>query len=124
MAGLTEARIGVAADLDAAGLNVVDHIPAKVTPPMVIIGTGDPYVVQGDTFSATEFVVRLELFCIAGTAVNSAATKALDGMISKVIFHLGDWDIEGVSAPYMAAANDAQFLTSRITVTNTIEIQE
>lgn len=124
---LTEARVSVVEDLQNVGLTVKDHVPAKVVPPLVIIGTGDPYLEESETFrgynqNGSDFVVRLELFVITGTATNSAATKTLDEMIQKVIFNLGEWKIDGVSAPYMATANDAVYLTSRISISNTITI--
>lgn len=119
---LSEAATSVADDLKEVGLKVSDFVPAKVVPPLVIIGTGDPYVEADNTFGRESFVVHLELFCVTGTATNSAATKSLNEMIEKVIFNLGDWSIEGVSAPYMATAGDSQFLTSRISIQNTIEI--
>lgn len=119
---LTETRQQVAADLRDAGLKVKDHIPAKVVPPLVILGTGDPYVEEGSTFANTNMVVNLELFCVVGTQPNAEAMNALDEMIETVIFNLGDWSVAGVSAPFMASANDAQYLTSRISINNTFEL--
>lgn len=119
---LSEVAASVAEDLQAAGLKTSDFVPPKVVPPLVIIGTGDPYVEEGKTYNQSEFVVHLELFCVTGTATNSAATTALNEMIETVIFNLGDWTIDGVSAPYMASANDAQYLTARVSITKTITI--
>ena len=120
---LSEVAAQVADDLRSVDLKVSDYVPAKVVPPLVIIGTGDPYVEQGGTFG-NDFVVHLELFIVTGTAINSVATTALNNMIQKVIYNLGDWEIESVSAPYMATANDAQYLTSRVAIKNTITIGE
>lgn len=120
---LQEARQQVAADLQEVGLNVRSFIPAKVTPPIVIMGTGDPYVEQGNTYDPTQFVCHLELFVIAGTSDNEAALGKLEAMIETVIFNLGDWHIDGVSSPFMATANDGQYLTSRISISNTITIE-
>ena len=118
---LSDIAASVANDLKSVGLKVSDSVPAKVVPPLVIIGTGDPYVEQGGTFGS-DFLVHLELFLVTGTATNSAATAALNNMIQTVIYNLGDWEIKGVSAPYMATANDSYYLTSKISITNTIEI--
>ena len=118
---LADVAGNVAADLRSLGFKVADSVPAKVVPPLVIIGTGDPYVEQGGTFGSV-FLVHLELFLVTGTATNSVATAALNNMIETVIYNLGDWEIKGVSAPYMATANDAYYLTSKISITNSIEI--
>jgi len=119
---LNEVAASVAEDLRSVDLKVADTVPAKITPPLVIIGTGDPYVEMGGTY-AKEFVVSLELFLVVGTGTNATAVTALNEMIEKVIFNLGEWDIDSVSAPYMASANDAQYLTSRVQIKNTIEIE-
>ena len=124
VSAITDARIDVAAGLTDAGMHIIDHIPGRVAPPVVLIGTGDPYLQQLDanTFDATQFQLRLELFAIAGTATNEVAIAQLETMVEQIIINLGDWTIENVSPPFMASANDAQYLTSRITITNQITL--
>ena len=123
---LSEVAASVAEDLTGAGLKTTDHVPAKVVPPVVIISTGDPYVEQENdsTFSGDTFVVHLELYLVVGTATNSAATNALNEMIEKVIFNLGDWHIDSVTPPFMAPHNDSVYLSAKVSITNTITIGE
>ena len=66
---------------------------------------------------------HLELFCVTGTATNASATDALDQMIEKVVWNLGDWNIDGVSAPFMANSGGNAYLTSRISISNKIQIE-
>ena len=118
---LSEVSASVGDSLRSADLKVSDFVPAKIVPPLVIIGTGDPYLEEAGTF-ADEVIVYLELFCVVGTSTNSAATAALNDMIQTVLFNVGDWDIVRVSAPYVATANDAYYLTSKIEIKNNIGI--
>lgn len=119
---LSEIATLLADDLREAGLVTKDHVPAKVVPPVVIISTGDPYIEETDTFDQTEFKVNMELYLVTGTATNSAATVAINEMIEKVIFNLGDWDIAYVSPPFMGEANGNMYLSARIRITNTFTI--
>lgn len=120
---LTDVRLQVVEDLESAGLVVEDHVPERVTPPLVLISTGEPYLEEADSFNNTEFVCHLELFLVAETATNSAATKALDQMIETVILNLGDWTIDSVGAPSMYNANDSVYLGSRVSISNTITLE-
>lgn len=122
MAGLTNARVGVAEDLTNAGLRVVDHLPERITPPLVVIGLGDPYVEESDSFDNTEFVVRLSLGLIVGASTNAVASRAIDTMIETVLFNLGDWTIDNVEQPGLRSYHDSLFLTSIIDISNTINI--
>ena len=39
-----ETRAQVVTDLEDIGFKILDHVPQKVVPPVIIMGTGDPYV--------------------------------------------------------------------------------
>lgn len=106
--------------LEAAGINAVEYVPERVSPPIAIIKAGAPYVEQGQTF--TEFQVRLDVRIVAGTATNEVATSALDQLISDAIIALGDWTIELVSEPEMLLVNNAQYLSARLSITTNIQI--
>ena len=117
---LSELRQEVATALEGAGLKTVSYIPERISPPIVLISAGSPYVEEQNTQFNT-FLVRLELTIVAGTATNAVATDNLDGLIEQAIVCLGGWTVE-VSQPFMLSANNANYLAARITITNTTEI--
>jgi len=119
---LSEVASTLASELQEAGLVTKDHVPAKVVPPVVIISTGDQYVEETETYDRSELKVNMELYLVTGTATNSAATVALNEMIEKVIFNLGDWNIDYVGPPFMGEANGNMYLSARIRITNTFTI--
>lgn len=118
--GLSTLRTEVSDALTGAGFKTTTFIPERVTPPVAIISAADPYVVEtGTTFNS--FLVRLEVTLVAGTATNAVATENLDGLIEEAIICLGGWTVE-VSQPFMLSANNANYLSARLTITNTTEI--
>lgn len=112
MAGVTEVRAAVAAAIVAAGLDSVDHVPASIVPPVVIISTGEPYIMPGGgTFG--ELTANLELYAIAGTAETDVELSTLEDMIETLASDFSAAFISA-SAPYMAVANGIPYLTSKI----------
>ena len=76
---LASARKEIKVVLDQAGYTVWSFIPERVTPPVVVLEPGSPYMNEGDAF--TLFVCRFDLILLAATATNSKATEDLDQMI-------------------------------------------
>ena len=113
MAEIGAAKAELALTLQEAGLDVLDYIPARLQPPIVIIRSGSPYVSPGSIYK--EFVINLELQAVAMTADNEQATDALDLLIEAIITALPqDAGFTDVSQPYTLAANGAEYLAATI----------
>ena len=71
---ITVTRAELKLDLTAAGLNVTETIPDRVTPPVVIINSGSPYLTVASVGS--EYLLNLELVLVAATATNATKQAA------------------------------------------------
>lgn len=113
MAEIGAAKAELALTLQEAGLDVLDYIPARVQPPIVIIRSGSPYLVAGSINKG--YQLNLELQAVAMTADNEQATDALDLLIEAIIEALPiDAAFTDVSQPYTLAANGAEYLAATI----------
>lgn len=123
MSVMGKARSEVADGLKAAGLIVKDHVPAKVVPPLVILGTGSPMLEYAGNYGQ-EFTYRLQVGCIVGTKPNPEAATALEEMVETVLLNLGDWDVDDVTPLEMIPLNDAYYVSCTLSISNTITIGE
>jgi len=113
VAEIGAAKAELALTLQEAGLDVLDYIPARVQPPIVIIRSGSPYLVAGSINKG--YQLNLELQAVAMTADNEQATDALDLLIEAIIEALPiDAAFTDVSQPYTLAANGAEYLAATI----------
>ncbi len=67
----------------AAGLKVLDYVPERFVPPVVVINNGSPYL-QPSSLSK-EYTLNLELVCVAATATNKVASEKVDELLEAVI---------------------------------------
>lgn len=121
---LTETRQDLANALVALGYPVKDHVPEQISPPVILISTGDPYVENTDTFSRTQKQLHLELFLVAESGENVKKIEKLEDMIQDVIITLTneDWKFTGASAPFETTINQSIYLASRITASNHFQL--
>lgn len=112
---ITVSKAELALDLGNAGLKVLDYVPERIVPPIVIINVASPYLTP-NTISR-EFVMSLELVAIAATATNKQATEKLDELIADVIVALPNYaNLRNVLAPYNMQTNNAEYLAANIYV--------
>jgi hypothetical protein len=112
---ITISKAELALDLGNAGLNVLDYVPERIVPPIVIINVASPYLTP-NTISR-EFVMSLELVAVAATATNKQATEKLDELIADVIVALPSYaNLRNVLAPYNMQTNNAEYLAANIYV--------
>jgi hypothetical protein len=110
---ITASKAEFALDLQTAGLDVLDYVPERITPPIVIINSGSPYLVAETV--GNEYRLGLNLTLVASTATNEEATEALDELIAdtiSAISTLGYVILKTVNPPYRLAANNAEYLAS------------
>lgn len=112
----------LALTLTAAGLDVLDYIPERLQPPIVIIRAAAPYLVTSSI--GHEYVMNLELQAVAMTADNEQATDALDDLIEACILALpADAGFSDVSQPYNLVANGADYLAATIGINLPLTIE-
>ena len=110
---ITASKAEFALDLQTAGLDVLDYVPERIVPPIVIITSGSPYLVAETV--GNEYRLGLNLTLVASTATNEEATEALDELIAQTVSALstlGYVILKTVNPPYRLAANNAEYLAS------------
>ena len=118
---LAQARQEIKLVLDRAGYSVSTFVPARPTPPLVVLEPGEPYMEEGETFSS--FNVRFQLICLAAVATNEKATEALDQMIMDIVDELETYFIDSVERPGSFEANGVSYLGTTIQISDRKEIQ-
>lgn len=110
---ITASKAEFALDLQNAGLDVLDYVPERIVPPIVIISSGSPYLVAETV--GREYRLGLNVTLVASTATNEEATEALDELIANTvtaISTLGYVILNAVNTPYRLSANNAEYLAS------------
>jgi hypothetical protein len=106
---ITAAKIEFKLDLVAGGLIVSDHVPERITPPIVIINNGSPYLQPASI--GKEYTLTLELICVAATATNKMASERLDALLEQVINAMpGYARMLSAGQPYNLQTNNTEYL--------------
>jgi hypothetical protein len=102
-------------DLEDAGLTVLDYVPERIIPPIVIINNRTPYLTPSRL--GTEYLLNLELVLIAATATNKQATEKLDEAIEAALKAMPRYArVLQVNEPYEMQTNNASYLAANISV--------
>lgn len=122
MSEITNAKVEFKDALIAAGLNVLEYVPERITPPLVIVNAASPYVI---TAEFGEYKLGLELVLVSSTATNKKATENLDQLIEDVLVAIEPLPyvrLTSVNQPYNLQTNNAEYLSTNIFVQLTISI--
>lgn len=112
---ITLAKAEFKLDLDNAGVSVVEFIPERITPPIVIINTASPYLVPSTL--GNEYKMNLELVVVAATATNKQASEKLDEAIEAILLAMPRYArVISVNEPYEMTTNNANYLSANISV--------
>ncbi len=123
MSALGDLRDAIASDLATdTGLQALAYIPGRIVPPLYLVSSGSPYLESGDTYGT--FKVRMNVDVISATAANDVSTEALDTMTEDALVSLvnNGIGIENVQQPYQLDTNNAQYLSTTISITKTISL--
>lgn len=102
-------------DLDTAGITVLDYVPERIVPPIVIMNSASPYLTPNTL--GNEYILSLELVCVASTATNKQATEKLDEAIANVLTAMPRYArVTRVNEPYEMQTNNASYLAVNISV--------
>jgi len=122
MSEINDAKVQFKTDLAAAGLNVLEYVPERITPPIVILNAASPYVT---TAEFGEYTLGLELVLVASTATNKKATENLDQQIEDVLNAIEPLNyvrLTSVNQPYNLQTNNAEYLSTNVYVQLAISI--
>ena len=114
---ITTSKAEFALDLQNAGLDVLDYVPERVTPPIIIISSGSPYLVA-ETIGS-EYRLGLNLTLVASTATNEESTEALDELIALTVSAIGNLGyavLKSVNPPYRLSVNNADYLSADLNI--------
>jgi hypothetical protein len=116
MSEINASKVEFKLELTDAGLNVLEYIPERITPPIVIINSGNPYL---QTAAFGEWSLGLEVVLVASTATNKKATENLDQLIEDVLNAIEPLKyvrITSVNQPYNLQTNNAEYLAANLFV--------
>jgi hypothetical protein len=112
---ITAAKVEFQLELDAADIKVVEYIPGRIVPPVVVISAAGTYLEPSSI--ASEYLMNLELMLVSQTATNAKATEALDALIEKVLKALPHYaQFKSVGQPYQLQTNNAEYLAANVAV--------
>ena len=114
---ITTSKAEFALDLQNAGLDVLDYVPERVVPPIIILSPDSTYLQPDST--GTSYMLGLKLTLVASTATNEQASEELDDLIARTLVALQDMHyvhLSGVQQPYRLAANTAEYLATDLTL--------
>jgi hypothetical protein len=116
MSEINATKVEFKLELADAGLNVLEYIPERITPPIVIINSAQPYL---QTAQFGEWSLGLEIVMVATTATNKKATENLDQLIEDVLNAIEPLKyvrITSVNQPYNLQTNNAEYLAANLFV--------
>jgi alpha-mannosidase len=116
MSEINASKVEFKLELADAGLNVLEYIPERITPPIVIINSAQPYL---QTAQFGEWSLGLEVVMVASTATNKMATENLDQLIEDVLNAIEPLKyvrITSVNQPYNLQTNNAEYLAANMFV--------
>lgn len=114
MSEINDAKVQFKSDLTTAGLNVLEYVPERITPPIVIVNAASPYVT---TAEFGEYTLGIELVLVASTATNKKATENLDQLIEDALLAIEPLTyvrLTSVNQPYNLQTNNAEYLSTNI----------
>jgi hypothetical protein len=112
---ITLSKAELKLDLEEAGIRVLDYVPERITPPIVIMSSASPYLTPSTL--GTQYDLNLELVVIASTATNKQATENLDQAIHNVISAMPRYArVIRVNEPYNLQTNNAEYLSANISL--------
>lgn len=100
----------------------LSYVPQRMTPPVAIITTGNPYLESGATYGT--FVVRWQITLVFPTASADVSDEAMDNLVDDVVVLLvnNKYGVDNVSAPFAMEANNTQYLAITVSTNKQINL--
>ena len=107
--------------LTEAGLTVQPYVPERITPPIVVIAPGSPYLTPSSING--EMIMNLEVTCIASKATNKQEDEYLDALVEDLVLALpGYAKLSSVGKPFELTTGNASYLASTLDIDLSITI--
>jgi hypothetical protein len=117
LGGLRTTLVEALAVTDAA--QVLDHVPARIVPPALVVSPGVPYVRPGTTYGT--HLVTLVVTVVVGVGTNATLTATTDDLVEQVVTATrAAFDLVEVSPFYQFTSGGAAYLAADITITDTV----
>jgi hypothetical protein len=115
------AKVELKDALISAGVDIMEYVPERVIPPVVLMQGSSNYIVP-ETIG-NEYVVNLTLTMVSQTAMNEQSTEKLDELIEQTIKALPSFArFLRVNQPYSLAYNNTEYLSANMEVELSITI--
>lgn len=121
MSEINTAKVQFKDAVAAAGVDILEYVPERVIPPIVLISGGSSYITP-ETIG-NEYTLTVILTMISATAMNEQSTEKLDDLIEQTIKALPAFArMTRVNKPYSLAVNNAEYLSADMEVEISITI--
>lgn len=117
---LADLRADLLAVLNSTDLPAYDHLPERITPPILLVEPDDPYLTDGDGVPFGMRQVAYQVYVIGRRGTSATQTTELDKHIVTTLGALDDsenWDVGTVARPYALQLGDSAYLATTIAVT-------
>lgn len=106
---------GVVAD----DVSVINSLPDSVAPPAVLVGWGDPWLVQ-DTLCG--WVANVEMMIVAQRIEPGGQYATIESLVSLITSTLrdGKYAIRDITAPYPLTLGGLDYLSASINITHEV----
>lgn len=112
---VTASRQEYALALSSAGINVEAVIPERISPPVVILAPGSPYMEA--TSVDGEWIMRFNLTAVVKPGTNSLMQENLEQLLEDIVNANPSYSrIQSIGQPYSMEANNALFLAADVAV--------
>ena len=123
--GVTELRDRAAAalaPLEAGDPPVIADVVDSLTPPVLMLLWGDPWLTPGvqqrATMGPSVWTARLHVLCVAGRLEPGPGIRVIEGLVDHVVTRLHadayTWPLESVSAPRIFDLSGIAYLGARV----------
>ncbi len=118
---ITTTRRTLQNDLKATRFTVLDAWPNDPKVPcIVIVPASATYIGAGQTFG--EYVINVDVLCLASRDRYTAGLAALDDMVQAVIVNSQDWALLGVETPQLIGVGPQQVLGCVVSLAKAVRI--
>lgn len=119
---LHQVRVDLVGLLGAVDAQVYDHLPARLSPPAVVVLPGSPYLEPGDRFGS--LIVHHTVTVVVPTGASDVVTRTIDDLLEDVLVELinAKYLVDSVSTYYGLDLGGTSFLAADIFVHSTITL--
>lgn len=117
-----QVRVELVTTLQSLDAQVYDHLPARLSPPAVVILPGSPYLEPSDR--AASFLAHHTVTVIVPAGASDVVTRTIDDLLEDVLVELinAKYLVDSVSTFYGLDLGGTSFLAADVFVHRTITL--